>query len=109
MEDPMTDRDDFLDALRVDARQLRFEPDDVMASRLAARVAARIAEPNGGVASILARWLRPMAASFATLLIVATLGVRWFEQSREPAAIEALLNNSSVEVTVDGDTYTLAQ
>lgn len=105
----MTDRDDFLDTLRRDARSLRFEPDDVMAARLRARVAARVGEEPAGLAAMLARWLRPVATTFAAVALAATLGVRWMEQSREPATVDALLtNNSSVEVTLDGDTYSFA-
>src|SRR5260370_329770 len=41
----MTDDDNFLDRLRAEARNLRFEPDDMMTARIAARV--RMAEHLG--------------------------------------------------------------
>ena len=52
----MTDNDNFLDRLRTDARQLRFEPDEMMSTRIAARVRERIAaESDTAIAQILAR------------------------------------------------------
>jgi hypothetical protein len=106
----MTERDDFFDRLRRDARPLRHEPDDVTVSRLSARVASRMREEaQSGVAAMLARWLRPASASLAALALVTTVGVGWAEQSREPASVDAMLSSTNtVEVTLDGDTYTLA-
>jgi hypothetical protein len=106
----MTERDDFLERLQRDARPLRYELDDVAVTRIRARVAARVQEEPSGVAAMLARWLRPAAASFVALVLATTLGIRWIQQSPEPASVDALLtSNSSVEVTIDGDTYTLAE
>jgi hypothetical protein len=105
----MTD-DDFLERLRDEARQLRFEPDDMMATRIAARVRGRIAaESQAGIALVLARWFRPVVASLATLALVAALGVQWLEQSREVSAttLDALTNTQSVDISVGGDTFSV--
>src|SRR6267378_1872163 len=51
---------DLYERLRGDARTLRYEPDDVSASRVAARVRSRIAAAPT-VAQLLARWARPLA------------------------------------------------
>ena len=50
----MIENDDFLERLRPEARQLRFEPDEMMATRIAARVRERIAvESQAGIALVL--------------------------------------------------------
>jgi hypothetical protein len=106
----MTDDDNFLEQLRTDARQLRFEPDDMMTTRIAARVRERIAaESQAGIAQILARWFRPVVASLATLALVATLGVQWLEQSRDASAttLDALTSTQSVDISVGGDTFSV--
>jgi hypothetical protein len=105
----MTD-DDFLDRLRGEARQLRFEPDDMMTTRIAASVRERIAtESQAGIALVLARWFRPVVASLATLALVATLGVQWLEQSREVpvTTLDALTSTQSVDISVGGDTFSV--
>ena len=84
----MTDNDDFFDRLRTNARQLRYEPDEMMSIRIAARVRERLAaETQTGIAQILARWFRPVVASLATLALVATLGIQWAEQAPDPSAV----------------------
>jgi hypothetical protein len=106
----MTEDDDFLDRLRGEARQLRFEPDDMMTTRIAARVRERIAaESQAGIALVLARWFRPVVASLGTLALVAALGVQWLEQPREtPAtALDALTSTQSVDISVGGDTFSV--
>ena len=105
----MTD-DDFLDRLRGEARQLRFEPDDMMTTRIAASVRERIAtESQAGIALVLARWFRPVVASLATLALVAALGVQWLEQSREApvTTLDALTSTQSVDISVGGDTFSV--
>jgi hypothetical protein len=105
----MTD-DDFLDRLRGEARQLRFEPDDMMTTRIAASVRERIAaESQAGIALVLARWFRPVVASLATLALVAALGVQWLEQSREVpvTTLDALTSTQSVDISVGGDTFSV--
>jgi hypothetical protein len=107
----MTDNDDFLERLRTDARQLRFEPDEMMSARIAVRVRERIAaETQTGIAQILAHWFRPVVVSLATLALVATLGVQWAEQSRDAAAatsLDTLTSTQTVDISVGGDTFSV--
>lgn len=101
--------DKLFERLRDHARQLRYLADDVMLTRLSARVRERVtAQPT--VAQFLAGWFRPVAASLVTLALVATLGVQWFERTREqPTSLEAAMSADPVEVSVDGDIYTFVQ
>lgn len=95
--------DKFLERLRGDARQLRYEPDGAAWARLQARVRERItAQPT--VAQLLAAWFRPLATSLAALSLVAALGTAWYAQSREQVTIDSMASNS-VEFSVGGDTY----
>ena len=106
----MTDNDNFLDRLRADARQLRYEPDELMSIRIAARVRERIAvESQSGIAQILARWFRPVVASLATLALVATLGIQWAEQSPDPSAVslDSMTSTQSVDISLGGDTFSV--
>lgn len=106
----MTDNDNFLDRLRTDARQLRYEPDEMMSIRIAARVRERIvAESQSGIAQILARWFRPVVASLATLALVATLGIQWAEQSPDPSAVslDSMTSTQSVDISLGGDTFSV--
>jgi hypothetical protein len=100
--------DEFFERLRDDAQRLRYEPDDVMLTRLSARVRERVAaQPT--VAHFLARWFRPVAASLAVLAFAATLGVQYFESKQQPTTLEAALSADPVEISVNGDVYTLTQ
>jgi len=106
----MTEHDNFLERLRTDARPLRFEPDEMMTTRIAARVRERIAaESQAGIALILARWFRPMVVSLATLALVATLGAAWFEQWHDtsPTSLDALTSTQTVDISVGGDTFSV--
>ena len=106
----MTENDDFLERLRPEARQLRFEPDEMMTTRIAARVRARIAvESQAGIALVLARWFRPVVVSLATLAVVAALGVQWLEQSRDVpvTSLDALTSTQTVDISVGGDTFSV--
>ncbi|MEA2338419.1 MAG: hypothetical protein QOE82_2426 [Thermoanaerobaculia bacterium] len=108
----MTDNDNFPDnfmaRLRTDARQLRFEPDEMMSARIAARVRERIAaESQNGIAQILARWFRPAVASLATLAVVATLGFQWAEQSPDTPTLDSMTTTQSVDISVGGDTFSV--
>jgi len=99
--------DRFFENLRGDARQLRYEADDVTLSRLTARVRARIASPPS-VESFLARWFRPLAASLVALALAATAGVQWYEtRQQQSATLEAAISDP-IEISVDGNTYTLS-
>ena len=100
--------DRFLERLRDDARQLRYDAGDVMLTRLTARVRARIAAPPS-VESFLARWFRPLAASLAALALAAVLGVQWYEsRQQQTATLEAAMSADPIEISVDGNTYTLS-
>jgi len=106
----MIENDDFLERLRPEARQLRFEPDEMMATRIAARVRERIAaESQAGIALVLARWFRPVVVSLATLALVAALGVQWLEQSRDVpvTSLDALTSTQTVDISVGGDTFSV--
>jgi len=106
----MIENDDFLERLRPEARQLRFEPDEMMATRIAARVRERIAvESQAGIALVLARWFRPVVVSLATLAVVAALGVQWLEQSRDVpvTSLDALTSTQTVDISVGGDTFSV--
>jgi hypothetical protein len=100
--------DRFLEKLRVDARQLRYEPGDVALSRLTARVRARV-RPAPSVESFLARWFRPLAASLVALALAASVGVEWYEtRQQQSTTLEAAMSADPVEISVDGNTYTLS-
>jgi len=103
------DDDRFLEKLRDDARQLRYQSDDVALSRLAARVRARLAaQPS--VELFLARWFRPLAASLVALALAATLGVQWYERAQQQTTtLEAAMSADPIEISVDGNTYTLSR
>lgn len=106
----MIENDDFLERLRPEARQLRFEPDEMMATRIAARIRDRIAaESQVGIAQVLARWFRPVVVSLATLALVAALGVQWLEQSREVpvTSLDVLTSTQTVDISVGGDTFSV--
>jgi len=106
----MTDNDNFLDRLRTDARQLRYEPDEMMSIRIAARVRERIAaDSQTGIAQVLARWFRPVVASLATLALVATLGIQWAEQSPDTSApsLDSMTSTQTVDISVGGDTFSV--
>jgi hypothetical protein len=106
----MTDNDNFLGRLRPEARQLRYEPDEMMSIRIAARVRERVAaESQTGIAQILARWFRPVVASLATLALVATLGIQWAEQSQNAssASLDSMTSTQTVDISVGGDTFSV--
>lgn len=100
---------DFFDSLREDARPLRYEPEDaVLWNRITARVRERIVmQPS--VPLLLAHWFRPITASFLLLALASALSLAWLERPHDSAdSIEAMSQNS-VEISVDGDTFNLAQ
>ena len=101
--------DRFLERLSENARSLRFEPDDFMAMRIAARVRERVSA-QATVAGVLARWFRPLAASLTALALAATLGVFWIDRAGAApnGTLESLASNSSpVEIAVAGDVYSV--
>ncbi len=105
----MIENDDFLERLRPEARQLRFEPDEMMTTRIAARVRERIAaESQAGIAQVLARWFRPVVVSLATLALVAALGVQWLETRDVPVtSLDSLTSTQTVDISVGGDTFSV--
>lgn len=99
---------DFFDKLRDDAQQLRFTPDDVMASRVAARVRARVAaQPT--VAQMLAAWLRPAVASVAALALAVVVSLTYVEQSDTTATTLEAMTSQPVDISVDGDTFRVVE
>jgi len=101
--------DRFLERLRDDAAQLRFTPADnaPIWTRIPALVRGRM-HADTTVSTLLARWFRPIAASFAMLAVVAALSIGWVE-TREPAFNTESMASNSMEISVDGDTYSLAE
>lgn len=106
----MTD-DNFLNQLRDEAQQLRFEPDNIMTARIAARVRERVADhAQRGVAQLLELWFRPVVASLAALALAAVVGVSWLEQSPEtapPAGLEVMSGTQTVDISVGGDVFSV--
>ncbi|HSP33717.1 MAG TPA: hypothetical protein VLU46_05315 [Thermoanaerobaculia bacterium] len=92
----------FLERLRGDARQLRHEADDVMASRIAARVRGRISEAT--IAELIAAWFRPIAASLTALALAATIALTVVERNQAIA-----YNGDPVELTVGGDVFSVTE
>jgi hypothetical protein len=96
---------EFFERLRGDARPLRYQPDEFLSSRIAARVRGRIATPTP--VQFLARWFRPLAASLATVALAASLGVVWLDQGAPDTqpTIEALASTNTIEISAAGDVY----
>src|SRR5437899_984800 len=100
--------DKFFDRLREDAQRLRYEPeDDVMWTRLAARISDRV-QMQAGVTHLLAAWFRPIAASLAALSLAAVLTVQWTESAQTPT-VEAMATASAPvgDLTIDGETLSV--
>ncbi len=101
--------DRFLERLRGDAADLRFEPrDEFVWTRLRARVREAIKRP-ANVPQMLARWVRPVTASFIILAIGAGVSITWVERARESTYVSEAMANNSMEITLDGDTFSLAE
>jgi len=101
--------DKFMELLRDDAAQLRYTPPDNAAiwTRLPATIRGRM-HADSTVSSMLARWFRPIAASFAMLAVIAALSIGWIE-TRESAYNTDTMASNSMEISIDGDTYSLAE
>jgi hypothetical protein len=100
---------EFFERLRHDARPLRYQPDEFLSSRIAARVRGRIAAPTP--AQFLARWLRPLGASLATVALAAFLGIAWLDlvaPDTQPT-IDALASTNTIEISAGGDVYGVNQ
>ena len=101
--------DKFLERLREDAAQLRYTPQgEVMWTRLLARIRSRV-QGQATVAQMLAHWVRPITASFVMLAIVVSLSVTWVERHDASNPSTDTIGSNSLEIAVDGDTYTLAE
>ena len=95
--------DRFFERLRSDAAPLRYEPrDEATWTRLQARIRERVAEPQPGVAQLLARWFRPLAVSLAALAIAGSLSLAWIASTEETASIESL-SASSMEIVMGSE------
>ena len=97
--------DRFLNRIRDEARQLRYQPaDDAIWTRLLARVDARLhAQPR--TSHLLAGWFRPVAATLAAVSVAAALSIPWMERTDAPSTVEAMVTASApaVDLAVDGD------
>ena len=98
--------DRFFERLREDARPLRFEPDDFMTTRIAARIRERLQAP-ATASQVLARWFRPMAASLSALALAATLGIVWIDRNSGDAqpTLDSLSATNTIEISAAGDVY----
>ncbi len=102
--------DRFFERLREDARPLRFEADDFMTTRIAARIRERIQAP-ATASQVLARWFRPLAASLSALALAATLGIVYIDRSNTEAqqqqqpTVESLSATNTIEISAGGDVY----
>jgi hypothetical protein len=100
--------DKFYERLREDAARLRYEPKDAFLwTRLPARIRERIHRP-ADVSQMLARWFRPIAASFLLLAVGAGVTVSWVERAQSTYAVESIASHP-VEITVAGDTFNLTE
>ena len=99
---------EFFERLREDAARLRYEPKDAFIwTRLRARIGERIRRP-ADVSQMLARWFRPIAASFLLLAAGAAVTVSWVEREQSTFAVESIASHP-VEITVDGDTFSFTE
>jgi hypothetical protein len=100
--------DRFFEKLREDAARLRYEPKDAFLwTRLPARIREKIQRP-ADVSQMLARWFRPIAASFLLLAAGAAVTVSWVERAQSTYAVESIASHP-VEITVDGDTFSFTE
>lgn len=94
----MTERDDFFERLRADARPLRYEPDEFALARIRARIRATVERPT--VAEMLAAWFRPLLAAVALVASIAVLTLTGTSANDEPA-----LGDEPPEIVMAGDSY----
>ncbi len=94
--------DRFLERLREDARKLRYDVDPVAASRLTARVRARVMQPT--IAELIAAWFRPLAASLTALALAAAIGLTIAERNQGIS-----FTGDPVEVAMGGDVYSVVE
>jgi hypothetical protein len=104
----MTD-DEFPERLRQDAASLRYVADDVSLARLQARVRARVEAP-ASVAQLLAAWFRPIATSIAAVAFVAAIATTWYQETHDSTTVvttDSMATTASVDIAVDGDTFSV--
>ncbi len=102
----MSDDEKFFERLRLDARPLRHQPDEVTLARIRARIHAHIAAEveRPSIAQLLTSWFRPLATAAVALALAATIGVYTLDRREMPT-----LGSSSVEVRTGGETYVVAE
>ena len=93
--------DRFLDRVREDGRQLRYEMDSAAMSRVAARIRSRLNDPT--VAQWIAGWLRPLAATLSALALIAGIGITLLERNQTVSI------GDPIQYTVAGDTYSVGE
>ena len=93
--------DKFFERLRDDARPLRYEGDDFLSARIAARVRERVTRAPT-VAQLLAAWMRPLAASLAALVLTVTVGLTWTQRNQE--STETIASNP-IEIAMAGELF----
>ncbi len=91
--------DRFLNQLRGDARQLRYEIDPVGATRLRAHIRGRLGEPT--VTHFLAAWFRPLAASLTALALIAGIAITVLERNQN------ISFGDGIEYSVGGDVFSV--
>lgn len=99
--------DRFFERLRNDAAPLRYEPDAVAMTRVAARIRASI-EAQPSVAQFLAAWFRPLGATLAAIALAATIGISYANHRTDEAATMSAYTSTSIDVSVAGDSYRVA-
>jgi hypothetical protein len=98
----MTD-ERFFERLRKDAAPLRYEPDPFALTRIGAAVRERIQRPT--VMQLLAAWFRPLAATLTAIGLAAAIGIAAIDTNDN----ETLGGDSSVEIVMAGDSYSVGQ
>jgi len=97
--------DKFLEQIRNDAGQLRYEPkDEAIWTRLPARISERI-QARSSVAQLLASWFRPLVVSLTALALAAALSLTWMERSHD--GLDTIASNP-IDISVGGDTFSVA-
>lgn len=100
---------EFFERLQKDARPLRYQPDEFLSSRIAARVRERINAPTP--AQFLARWFRPLGASLAAAALAATFAIAWLDGTSADVqpTIDSLAATNTIEISAAGDVYRVNQ
>ena len=93
--------DDFMNRLREDGRQLRYEPaDPVLWTRLSARIRDRVRRPT--ITALLARWIRPVAGSAAALALAASISIATMSLTETSTVV-----SDPFDIAVAGDVYSV--